>query len=117
MASHSRAPNLNTVFGPFRALSLFLTVSFSLGCSVSSVEGEAGVGRVGDPCADWDYVACTPDGKQELVCTEGWFELVQECEGGCEVFTVLTDKTLLSCYDEDGNPKAAKTSTEPRPQR
>ncbi len=110
MVCRSRVLDLQA--SSWRGAAVFLFATASGACSIESVEGAPGVGRVGDPCADWEFSACTADGTEELVCDEGWYEFVQSCEGGCEVFTVLTDKTLLACYDENGSPKDTTSLSE-----
>lgn len=81
-------------------------VMVACGCDVQEVPGAIGKARENDPCKEEGKYACEQSGdpERELVCTDGRFEVSQECPGGCMVEEVQ-DKTLLQCYGQDGQPK------------
>lgn len=89
----------------WKLLSVLSVCAVLLGpaCTVEEVAGAIGKARENDPCKEEGKYACEQSGEmeRELLCTDGRFEVSQECPGGCKL-EVVEDKTLLQCYGEDG---------------
>jgi hypothetical protein len=55
------------------------------GCRDSDVSCDQSLSALGDPCGVPGMVACSPDGKNEMLCQGGHFAVQRDCPGGCQV--------------------------------